>query len=152
MKPKSAFKTGKNRRLESQCRDCRNAWRREYRRTNPETYQTEYWMDNLVRACKRMGITTSDYFRMYEEQGGRCAICERPLKVGAGKGKSAAIDHDHETGKVRGLLCSQCNTALGLLQENLDTFWAAISYLLKHSEPTSPGTDSVADPAVTKRK
>ena len=54
------------------------------------------------------GITIEDYDRMYEEQGGRCAICRTDQPGGAGERFS--VDHDHETGKVRGLLCNNCNT------------------------------------------
>ena len=72
------------------------------------------------------GITPDDYNRMFVEQKGCCAICgthQQELK------KKLAVDHDHETGKVRGLLCRSCNTGIGLLKENKEILLAAISYL-----------------------
>jgi len=59
----------------------------------------------------RYGITLADYDRMLAEQGGKCLICERG-KSGS-KNQAFAVDHDHKTGAVRGLLCIKCNSALG---------------------------------------
>jgi hypothetical protein len=67
-------------------------------------------------------LTVDDYQRMYAEQQGRCAICldEHP---------ELAVDHDHESGAVRGLLCRCCNLALGYLRDNPGYLIAAIAYL-----------------------
>ena len=73
------------------------------------------------------GITIEDYVRMLEEQGGRCAIC-RTDEPG-GSGSRFAVDHDHKTGEVRGLLCKNCNTGIGLLQDNVLILEQAIRYL-----------------------
>ena len=59
------------------------------------------------------------------EQGGGCAVCGRPPK----EGKSLHVDHDHETGYVRGLLCFSCNAALGHFQDDLDRIDAALIYV-----------------------
>lgn len=67
---------------------------------------------------------------MLEEQHGVCAICGKPeTKPNA---KYLAVDHDHKTGEVRGLLCNNCNRALGLLQDNTEVLQNAINYLKKH--------------------
>lgn len=77
---------------------------------------------------KQLGVTTEDYNKMFDEQNGKCAICgkhqielKRPLH----------IDHCHKTKKVRGLLCSNCNTGIGLLQEDIENLRCAILYLNK---------------------
>ena len=51
-----------------------------------------------------------------------------------GKVRALSVDHDHQTGKVRGLLCSDCNTGIGKLKEKRETFLSAIKYLDFHSE------------------
>jgi len=82
-----------------------------------------------VRSAKdwaQYGITPEDYARMFAAQGGRCAICRT---ANPGNGRRWSVDHDHETGKVRGLLCSQCNTGLGMLRDSPITLTAARAYL-----------------------
>lgn len=66
--------------------------------------------NELVR---RYGITLADYVAMLRAQGGGCAICgQKPTR------RNLAVDHDHATGKVRGLLCAPCNTGLGTLESD----------------------------------
>jgi hypothetical protein len=77
----------------------------------------------------KYGITQADYDRMVVEQGGRCAIC---LVDDPGRTRKVwCIDHDHETGAVRGLLCGDCNTGIALLKENLANLTRAQVYLEK---------------------
>jgi len=72
------------------------------------------------------GITVEEYDEMLESQGGGCYIC------GIGPvGRALDIDHDHRTGKVRGLLCSNHNRALGLLGDDPDLLLAAHTYLVQ---------------------
>jgi hypothetical protein len=59
---------------------------------------------------KKFGLTEEDYQRILAEQGGVCAICSGPPDT---RWKTLAVDHDHVTRKVRGLLCMVCNTMLG---------------------------------------
>ena len=69
---------------------------------------------------------------MYANQNGRCLICDDPVRMkGVGKTKTdiAHLDHDHSTGKVRGILCQNCNVAIGLLRDNPDLLRAAAEYL-----------------------
>lgn len=74
------------------------------------------------------GIGLADYNELLEKQGGGCAICGGPPRGGRSK-KYFHVDHDHVTGKVRGLLCHYCNTAIGSLQENPERLEKAIEYL-----------------------
>ena len=75
-------------------------------------------------------ITINDYLDIAERQGFVCAICGREnFAMGDTHSGLLVVDHDHTTGKVRGLLCHNCNRALGLLQDSTDTLKAAISYL-----------------------
>lgn len=78
---------------------------------------------------KSYGLTYVSYKRRYEIQGRRCAICSE-LREWSGFGKLPfCVDHDHRTGKVRGLLCSQCNSGLGFFRDNRDSLINAITYL-----------------------
>ncbi len=75
------------------------------------------------------GITCLDYDNLWLDQEGRCAICgtDKP----AGKGARLHVDHCHETGRVRGLLCQRCNGAIGLLGDCVESLVDAVGYLAK---------------------
>lgn len=90
-----------------------------------------YFARPEVRAARRAahlrltyGIDVADFDEMVVEQGGCCGICEEQLSG------PIAVDHDHETGSVRGLLCYRCNTGLGSLGDSLDGVMRAAAYLL----------------------
>lgn len=76
------------------------------------------------------GMTFNDYDKMYKEQLGGCAICGKGIPSTWKTG--VHIDHDHKTGKVRGLLCPNCNRGLGLFKENTNTLLSACEYLNRH--------------------
>jgi len=71
------------------------------------------------------GMTVEQYDALLEEQEGVCAICRSECK----SGRHLAVDHDHETRENRGLLCANCNTAVGLMEDNPDLLIAAAKYL-----------------------
>lgn len=72
-------------------------------------------------------LTLAEYEAMVESQGGLCALCEKVPN--GGKNKKLHIDHDHATGRIRGLLCHGCNTGLGNLREDVELLRKAIIYL-----------------------
>ena len=77
------------------------------------------------------GITIDDYYEMLEIQKGVCAICgeKEKSKTDRGKLKALSVDHNHKTGKVRGLLCYKCNHLLGNAQDDIEVLNSAIKYL-----------------------
>lgn len=82
----------------------------------------------------KYGITLDEYNQMYEEQGGKCAICgEEETAIGANSDKVSllSVDHDHETGEIRSLLCRGCNVGIGGFRENPEYLLKAIEYLEK---------------------
>jgi len=81
---------------------------------------------------KNYGITELKYNEMLKEQDNVCKICKKP-EVSRIKGilKRLAVDHDHKTGKVRGLLCNNCNRALGLLKDDITVIIDSLEYLKK---------------------
>ena len=78
-----------------------------------------------------MGITTEEAEAVLVAQGHKCAICERDLTHARLRQK--AHDHDHKTGKFRGILCVNCNTSIGKFKECTATLQRAIAYLEKHA-------------------
>lgn len=76
------------------------------------------------------GLTRDEYHDMFVKQNGRCAICgEQETAEIRGKTLSLCVDHDHETGTVRGLLCADCNRALGMFKDSPERLERAIQYL-----------------------
>lgn len=111
------------------CAACRNLKLAE-RYANDPAYKRRL-EDREIR--KRFGITLNDYEAMFERQQGLCGICLRLEQARLhGRVKRLAVDHDHATGKVRALLCSSCNTALGGFADSPDRLRAAIAYLERH--------------------
>lgn len=70
-------------------------------------------------------MTINDYKTLWDKQGERCAICG----VGFAEPSNGCVDHNHETGAVRGLLCHQCNSAIGYFRESIESMKKAITYL-----------------------
>lgn len=92
-------------------------------RNRNKTYE-----EQRVSRIRNYGIDVADYDRMLEEQGGGCYICgKKPEK------RALDIDHDHKTGKVRGLLCSNHNRGIGLLEDDISLLAKAIQYLARQS-------------------
>ncbi len=96
-----------------------------------EVYGKKYWEKSKekhkwLRIKRIFGLSKSDYNRMFEEQYGCCAICgTHQSKLNT----ALAIDHSHFTGKIRDLLCNNCNLELGIYENRKDKF---DSYLKKH--------------------
>lgn len=79
---------------------------------------------------RRYGINQSDYEKILKSQDGKCAICEKN-NIDSEEVRRLSIDHCHETGKIRGLLCSNCNFAIGLMEDDPVILKRAINYLEK---------------------
>jgi hypothetical protein len=78
------------------------------------------------------GLTLAEYKKILDGQNGVCAICGTDDPKGK-SGTYFVVDHDHETGENRGLLCNRCNRAIGLLGESRDLLQSASEYLKKYS-------------------
>jgi hypothetical protein len=107
------------------------------------------------RKWRAAGVDATRYQEMLREQGGVCAICgqtERHCDGLSGKLKDLAIDHDHVTGAIRALLCSNCNRGLGLFNDDIALLAKAQSYVLYHRQSgqtpacqTGPADDAQTD-------
>jgi hypothetical protein len=82
-------------------------------------------IEHARNIARKYGITGEQYLALHKFQGGRCAICRRAT----GRTRRLCVDHDHKTGKVRGLLCRPCNSMLGHLRDDPDAFRRAALYL-----------------------
>ena len=117
-----------------------NAAKRDWERKNRErnlaqkrkSSNKQYLVNLRPKRIQTMyGITVEDYDALYDGQGGACAICHRPETTTGKNGvaRILSVDHDHESGVVRGLLCSHCNIAIGLLDDDADLIHLAAAYL-----------------------
>lgn len=97
-----------------------------YKKRHPERTAES---DRRRLLLRKYGITPEEYAARLREQGGGCAICAT-APVG---GRALDVDHDHDSGRTRELLCSACNLAIGHLRDRPDLALAAASYLMKWS-------------------
>lgn len=135
-KPVSEFSQQKRNKdgLGTRCRACCNAVAKVYYQKNKESITAKMKAYNGLPGKKdidlrhRHGISLNDYKALLESQGGTCAICGGSA-YGAEHYKHFAVDHDHTTGKIRGLLCNGCNIGLGKFKDNIVLLHNAIAYL-----------------------
>jgi hypothetical protein len=83
---------------------------------------------------REWGLSREDFEKLLAKQGGGCAICKKTLADS--RGRRLYVDHDHVSGKIRGLLCSRCNVCLGQFEDSIPLLEAAISYLDEHKNPS----------------
>lgn len=136
-KPFSAFHKNakKHDLLRSDCKDCRNKYRREFRQKNKEQFlkyeNTKEFKDKQFKQIlkREYGLTIEEFNSMLSNQKGLCKLCGKAERHRTKK--KLSIDHCHITGKVRGLLCHRCNVFLGLIGEDVAVLNNAIEYLAR---------------------
>lgn len=124
--------------MNRQCKDCEPGSKRPAPHPGPRcaTHHRQVAKERKAdRHEKRVqavyGLSPGDYEKLYEGQGGTCWICRRAT----GKVKRLAVDHDHKTGRVRGLLCGVCNQLIGHLRDSVETARRIADYL---ADPPAP--------------
>ena len=100
----------------------------QYAAENPETMAVIWHR----KKCKKYGLTTEQFDAMVLSQGGLCAICGEAGNIRNGQTIRLHIDHCHTTGKVRALLCFQCNSMLGMSRDSTKNLNSAIEYLKRY--------------------
>jgi len=105
-------------RFNTPCKDC---YKQKYQNEDRKKYIKFYLKK------RNFGISESEYNTMLKTQNNCCAICGIDRKAIT---KDFAIDHCHSTGKIRGLLCSNCNIGIGMFNDNIDVLNKAIKYLM----------------------
>lgn len=123
--------------LYSSCKKCCNVQAHIYLK-DPKYKAKKKKYDAIRRKTVRphlkelYGITLSDYNKIWKKQNGVCAICGKPEMARNQFGlKRLAVDHNHVTGKVRGLLCQKCNQTLGLINEDVNILETMIKFLIE---------------------
>jgi hypothetical protein len=124
-----------------ECKACRSKRRKQPHYRINEREQNKKWRhrtihlrreEQFVRNLKRkFQMTPEQYWQMFADQNNGCAICQ---KAASKSGKKLAVDNCHTTNKIRGLLCNECNTGLGLFDDKIEVLQAAIEYLRSRSE------------------
>ena len=120
---------GARARSNRRCSSCLRFKRRHGRDRTP----AELGLEPIALSPRRIGrtlpagVSFEEYRRLEDESDGRCAICgaEKPPN------RALAVDHDHESGRLRGLLCAPCNTGLGCFRDSVSLLEAAITYLAR---------------------
>ena len=98
-------------------------WQKQYREKNRKALSDG-------ERKRRFGITPEKYAELFKSQNGTCAICTNPeTATRLGKVKALSVDHCHKSGAIRGLLCSDCNTGIGKLKDDVKILQSAIQYL-----------------------
>jgi hypothetical protein len=128
-KPLSLFRNrGGNQKhlLKSRCNSCLYSQHREWVENNGDKVREYREKDSwtLAKRCARRGITPEELVHKYEEQEESCAICNSQISL-----SDSAIDHNHKTGEFRGVLCKQCNRALGMFKDSPKILKNALEYL-----------------------
>lgn len=144
--PFEAFHKNKSKKdgLQTRCRNCYRDWYNKRYKENSEFrekrqqhfskfYQEKYpsrrELHSNARLLYKYGLTVEDFEELSATQCHVCAICKQPPQ---GK-KRLSVDHDHITGKIRGLLCDSCNIGLGMFRDNPTLLQVAIGYLQSSS-------------------
>lgn len=113
----------------------RSAYLRAFRAANPDRLRNQ-------DLKKKFGITFEEYQAKHVAQGGVCAICSQPeTATRSGKDLLLAVDHCHDTGQIRDLLCSNCNRALGCFMDDSERMRKAAAYVERHAESFSAETN-----------
>lgn len=131
---------------QSWCRKCMNEYkkripkyketRREYDKKNRKKIQMSDRKRNRKRILEKFGISEQVYDELLIAQDGKCAICkndETAVDNRYGLKKRLAVDHNHITGKIRGLLCTKCNSALGFLKEDINIIISMLKYIEEYA-------------------
>jgi len=103
---------------------------RRWREENPDKVRAQRLRAKAKRVSRHSGLSRAERDRLLAEQGGRCAVCgaDSPGE------KGWHGDHDHRTGRVRGVLCRACNLGLGFFRDSEAALLLAVGYLRRHRE------------------
>lgn len=107
--------------LNSQCNFCRNEARKKWGKATKYKTQPRKWA--------KFKLSEAEYEQYFIDAGYKCGCCHTTSDK-----RRLCLDHCHDTGRIRGVLCSNCNTALGLVHENIETLRNLIKYVGEHND------------------
>jgi hypothetical protein len=122
VKPLADFNRRRLNGFQSVCRACQAARAAVYAKTHAARILE-------LHRLRKYGLSRVAFSGLYAEQNGRCAVCSRLLVPRGDQARQPHVDHDHKSGKVRGLLCGSCNRGIGLFKDRPTTLRAAATYL-----------------------
>ena len=105
----------------NRCKPCTQAYKAQWRKANPASHRSAH-----LRS--KYGISVEEFNAMLEEQNHTCLLCDHKHVENCQK-NALRVDHNHQTGEIRGLLCKECNSGMGLLGDNPERLRAAARYL-----------------------
>lgn len=128
-----------NAKMENDRKNNPEKWDKIYKKAYQNKREEHGDLLSLIKVCEKRKIKLEKYFQMIEDQDNKCAICNKEETCIDGrsvnkKPRRLSIDHCHVSGKVRGLLCHSCNTAIGKLKDDLELFKKAMDYIIKHRD------------------
>lgn len=129
--------------LSSQCLRCRCEYIKAWQRSTPEQLEKTRQRARAWKAAYRVrkhGMSNQQYDDLFKNQGGVCFCCKNPE---TSKHKFLGVDHDHETGKVRHLLCHRCNAALGFMRDDPSRVRELLAYAELIASEKASGTDTI---------
>ena len=124
------------------CKTCENVYATAWRKANPEKVKAKsrghtkrsFESRRNTKLKMNFGIALIDYDKMWHDQNGLCAVCGEPETATLrGIVKHLSVDHNHETGRVRALLCNNCNCSLGFAEDSVERLISLAEYLKRHN-------------------
>jgi len=112
--------------LHSHCKVCKNEASKIWKNNNP-------YKRKAHNIKTRYGLIYEDFIKMHELQDSKCPGCNEKISIIIGSENPAVIDHNHETGDIRSLLCNKCNQVIGLVKEKQTTLENLSNYLRKYN-------------------
>lgn len=136
-KPIAEFKKRYTGTPKAYCIPCEQEYNRvrqkRYWNSTPHLHAKRAKQNHKTSLKLKYGMSVDQYWEMYESQNGCCAICKS--NESGSRHKLLSVDHDHDTGVVRGLLCNTCNRGIGLLKDSPEVLSSAIEYLTRRKQP-----------------
>ena len=119
------------------CAECRQNATREHHNKPESKIKHKLWYKRYeenaedARMKRLYGISLNQYKLMFEEQNGCCALCHQPetSKAASGKILRLSVDHNHQTGSIRGLLCFVCNRGIGFIRDDIELAIRVLEYI-----------------------
>lgn len=130
-KPMSEFYQYGKKKPQKWCKPCNGLRTKKWLATKDENYRYRVTRRFGWKARGIPNFTVEDYENTFAAQGGCCACCKKDVVLYGAKGSplTACVDHDHVTGRVRGLLCHNCNKGIGCLGDSIEGLKAALNYV-----------------------
>lgn len=117
---------------QAQCKSCADTANKQYYYKDGLKTNTRQISIKKTQLKRLYGCTIEDVYEMHKHQNGKCAICDKDLIVVGNsltKYQVACVDHNHHTGKIRGLLCNTCNRGLGFFKDSTEIVRKAFMYM-----------------------